>query len=285
MSNAKAVSVPNAAAAQKRERKESELGHAVRLMGRFLVGQRRHFVMALLMLIIEAASNTLCTAGAGLPDHLPDATDGISRSGARRHRTTQPTSGDRAIHTDQPGYRYCPNRVHQYRAADAAQQRDRLAGRGLLGERRAAARLQLACWAVRASAEAVAGLLQQAAHRRPTHARHRRRIGDRGVRDQVAFGHRRQLPADRLHPLYHDHRRLAGGGGGRADNPDYGAAIELFLTASQNGFEETARHRRRACLDRAGDADLDSRDPNLRQRRRRGQALRRPKPRGHGRGT
>ena len=58
MSNAKAVSVPNAAAAKKRERKESELGHAVRLMGQFLVGQRRHFVMALLMLIIEAASNT-----------------------------------------------------------------------------------------------------------------------------------------------------------------------------------------------------------------------------------
>ncbi|HET9221045.1 MAG TPA: ABC transporter transmembrane domain-containing protein, partial [Roseiflexaceae bacterium] len=58
MSNlARAEKLP-AAAATKSERAESELRRAVRLLGQFLVGQRKQFVLAMLMLIVEAWSAT-----------------------------------------------------------------------------------------------------------------------------------------------------------------------------------------------------------------------------------
>ncbi len=59
MSNpARAQELPKPAAKEKPARPQSELRRAIRLLSRFLVGQRRQFIMALLMLIAEAWSAT-----------------------------------------------------------------------------------------------------------------------------------------------------------------------------------------------------------------------------------
>src|SRR5215217_7681633 len=59
MSNlARAEKMPKPAAAEKPTHRESELRRAIRLLSRFLVGQRRQFVMAFLLLIAEAWSAT-----------------------------------------------------------------------------------------------------------------------------------------------------------------------------------------------------------------------------------
>ncbi len=59
MSNsARAENIPQAAAAKQPKRQESELRRAVRLLGQFLVGQRKQFIIAFLLLIAEAWSAT-----------------------------------------------------------------------------------------------------------------------------------------------------------------------------------------------------------------------------------
>ncbi len=56
MSKIEAAQAPPVVAAARPKRKESELRRAFRLMGQFLAGQRKQFILALIMLIAEAAT-------------------------------------------------------------------------------------------------------------------------------------------------------------------------------------------------------------------------------------
>src|SRR5215217_8271261 len=86
MSNlARAEKMPKPAAAEKPTHRESELRRAIRLVSRFLVGQRRQFVMALLMLIAEAWSATRIPLVLGfLIDYLTQRIAFLSNATAAR---------------------------------------------------------------------------------------------------------------------------------------------------------------------------------------------------------
>lgn len=58
MSNSKAIPAPQTAARAKPARKEGDLQRTIRLMGQFLAGQRRQFILALFLLIAEAWAAT-----------------------------------------------------------------------------------------------------------------------------------------------------------------------------------------------------------------------------------
>src|SRR6266511_2800716 len=80
----RAEKMPKAVAA-KPPRKESELRRAIRLLSRFLVGQRRQFVMALLLLIAEAWSATRVPLVLGfLIDYLTQRIAFLSNATAAR---------------------------------------------------------------------------------------------------------------------------------------------------------------------------------------------------------
>jgi len=80
----RAEKMPKAVAA-KPPRKESELRRAIRLLSRFLVGQRRQFVMALLLLIAEAWSATRIPLVLGfLIDYLTQRIAFLSNATAAR---------------------------------------------------------------------------------------------------------------------------------------------------------------------------------------------------------